>query len=136
MIDRTEVKETIQRHLVDNWAGDPVSFAFVNDDEIPARPYIALQIITLSDTDPTLDGEGRTLVQRLQATVVTERGTYETDGDRIGQQIEPLFPHGTRFAITGAEITIRTHVRVGDGFGDGFDFRTPATFDYEVSNVG
>jgi len=132
MIKQNDISEAIQRRLVDSVL--PYKIVFEAEDELPERPYIALQVVRLKPVAVMLEEHDGIYPQYMQATVVTETGKFTTEGQKIGDEIAALFPFGTRIEVDaeGHEITINDIPFVESGFRDGFDWRTPVRIDYEV----
>lgn len=105
---------------------------FENRDGLPARPYIAFEIVRVSTTDDTLRGGHKISRGFIQATVVTEAGSFANEGLHIADHIAEGFPYGDRLDIPGGTILIRKTPEVGQGFRDGPDWRTPVRVDYEA----
>lgn len=132
MISTNDISEAIQRRLTDSALPYPVIFE--SSDNIPERPYIALQVVRLKPVAVMLEEHDGVYPQFMQATVVTETGKFATEGQTIGDEIAALFPFGTRITVDtdGHEITVNDIPFVESGFRDGFDWRTPVRIDYEV----
>lgn len=132
MIDKKEIKDALETRIENEWTGPAVSFAYPGFENIPDRPYIALDITHVSQNDATLDGTAPIVVQFLTATVVCERGRGQRLAPDYINEVKRLFPYGTRLSITGAEITITKHPDDETGYPDGFDWRIPVRIDYRV----
>lgn len=103
-----------------------------NRDSLPARPYVAAEIVRISTTDDTLRGGFRRSVGFMQATVVIEAGVFANPALTIADQIAAGFPYGDRIAFPGGTILITKPPAIGQGFRDGPDWRVPVRIDYEA----
>lgn len=105
---------------------------FENRDGVPAKPYIATEVVRVSTTDDTLRGGFKISRGYLQATVVIEAGTFANPALRLAQEVSAAFPYGDRIAIPNGTILITKPPAVGQGFRDGPDWRVPVRIDYEA----
>lgn len=103
-----------------------------NRDSVPAKPYIAFEIVRVSTTDDTLRGGFKISRGFMQATVVAEAGEFANPSLRIADLIAAGFPYGTRLTIPDGTVLITKPPAVGQGFRDGPDWRTPVRVDYEA----
>lgn len=103
-----------------------------NRDSLPARPYVAAEIVRVSTTDDTLRGGSKISRGYMQATVVTEAGIFANPALQIAEEIVVAFPYGDRIAIPSGVILITKPPAIGQGFRDGPDWRVPVRIDYEA----
>lgn len=103
-----------------------------NRDSLPAKPYIAAEVVRVSTTDDTLRGGFKISRGFLQATVVTEAGEFANPALHLADHIAEGFPYGERIAIPDGVILINKPPAIGQGFRDGPDWRLPVRIDYEA----
>lgn len=108
---------------------------FENRDTIPAKPYVAAEIVRVSTTDDTLGGGFKISRGFLQATAVIEAGGFDREALHIADHIAEGLPYGTRIAIPDGTITIKQPPAIGQGFRDGPDWRVPVRIDYEAEET-
>ena len=108
---------------------------FENRDTIPAKPYVAAEIVRVSTTDDTLRGGFKISRGFLQATVVIEAGGFDREALHIADHIAAGMPYGTRITIPDGTILITKPPAIGQGFRDGPDWRVPVRIDYEAEET-
>lgn len=108
---------------------------FENRDTIPAKPYVAAEIVRVTTTDDTLRGGFKISRGFLQATVVTEAGGFDREALRIADCLAARILYGTRVDIADGTILITKPPAIGQGFRDGPDWRLPVRIDYEAEET-
>ena len=106
-----------------------------NRDSVPAKPYIAAEIVRVSTTDDTLRGGFKISRGYMQATVVIEAGNLANEALHIADHIAEAFPYGTRTNIPDGTILITKPPAIAQGFRDGPDWRLPVRIDYEAEET-
>jgi hypothetical protein len=129
-VNERDISEALCRSIVD--AMPTRCFVLENRDSLPAKPYVALEVVRVSKTDDTLRGGHTRALGFVQATVVTDRGAFDSEALCLADEVERALPYGTRITITGATITILKPPFTGQGFPDGPDWRVPVRIDYEA----
>lgn len=96
------------------------------------RPWYEIFINATSRTDGTLKGGEQVLreVGVMTVVVVAEKDIGEFSANTLAQAVSDLFLVGTKFSITGGEITIQNPALIGGGFADGSEWRIPVTVGY------
>lgn len=103
-----------------------------NRDGVPAKPWIAAEVVRVSRLDDTLVGSFPRARGFLQATVVTEAGLGTSDALTLATTIATAFPMGKRMTITGGVVIIWKPPFIDQGFRDGPTWRLPVRIDYEA----
>jgi len=125
-----DIQNALGQRLVD--AMPLYEVVFENRDSVPARPYIAAEVVRVRTFDDTLAGGFKHSVGFFQATVVIEAGLFASPALHIADHIAEAFPYGTRITIPGGVITVMQPPAIQQGIRDGMDYRVPVRIDYEA----
>lgn len=127
-----EISNALCRRLVE--ALPLRTIVLENRDSIPARPYVAVELVRVSKTDATLNGAQAIHRGFLQATVVSKVDAFANDALGIAEEVAGVFPYTQRITAGTGQIVIWKPPQVEQAFRDGPDWRTPVRVDYEAKN--
>lgn len=109
------------------------AYAWPNLDVPNAKPYLQVQIVRVSNSDPTIAGVHKISRGKLIVTVVTVSNTSTENANSAAQQISDMFPFPMRIPAGSGFITIMKPADIREGFPDAGDWRTPVIIDYIAS---
>lgn len=131
-ISNEEIEIELGKYL-DGMTGKPAGgIAWQNKDVDPERPFLAADHVPGSRTDPTLDGNGETVLGQFMVYVVVERGTFTKTANNLADLVMQRFKYMTLIPLTNGGILIVKPPEVLPGYRDGPDWRTPVRIDYEI----
>jgi hypothetical protein len=130
-MSETHISDAICGRITDQLPGYTVIWE--NRDSIPARPYIALEVVRLAPRDRTVSATKTEFAGFLQASVVAELDQFANPSLEMAEEIAGLFPTGQSIPAGDVTITIMKPPHIQQGYRDGPDWRTPVKIDYEAS---
>ena len=98
-----------------------------NCDTFPKKPYLLIDVFTVSRSNASLSGGIEKALGVCQITLVSETNEDELASIREAQKIVDLFPYGLRI---GNEVLVTNPTEIKNGYRDGPDWRTPIHVQY------
>lgn len=124
----TALGQALESALDDN------DVAWPNRSADPERPFVDFQHVPTVRRDPTLAGTAEIAEGYMVATVVTDRGSHATQGERIAALIMAAFRYTTRLSLEGGgQMVVTAPPRTLPAFDDGAAWRTPVRIDYRTT---
>lgn len=102
-----------------------------NKAAAPAKPYLVVQMVPGTATDPTLAGGGGIIESgQCVVTVVAELNTFSTGAEAVAANIRARFPKGLR---PTAGLTITDAPRILAGYTDDTSYRVAVSIPWQAS---
>lgn len=98
-----------------------------NSDTLPQKPYLLIDVTTISRSNRSLSGGIEKAEGICQVTLVSETDEDEMASNKEAQKIKDLFPYGLRI---GNEVLVTKPADIKQGYRDGPDWRTPVHIEY------
>lgn len=98
-------------------------------------PFLAVDYVPVSRTDPTVAGEQTIARGYIVVSVMAASGGLTGEADEIAQRVMALFPKGFRFAVPGGDLVVIKPAEDLPGFPDrdGAAWRLPVRIDFEAA---
>lgn len=106
--------------------------AWPNQKTTLDMPYLFVQVVRVSRTDPTVEATFPISNGQFVVTVVSELDEFSVDAEGLADDVAEMFPMGLRLPVTGGEITIMQPPEVLQGFPDAVSWRVPVRITYRA----
>lgn len=129
-MSETEIELALKERIAGNSTG--LSIAWPNQHHPGTLPFLQVDLVRVSRTDPTIAG-GQTASQgRIVATVVRDIGEASTTATGQAEVIAALFPFPMRLPLTGGHIQITKPADIREGYRQDNQWRVPVVVDYRA----
>jgi len=125
-----EIEIALGEYLVE--MDDVPPIAWQNKTADPARPFLAVDHVPGPRTDPTLNGDGETVIGQLMIYVVIKGNTFTKPANMLADKVMQHFKYTTLISLEEGGILIVKPPEVLPGYKDGPDWRVPVRIDYAI----
>ena len=132
MISEADISQALGQRLATMAGAPPIAW---ENKDLPigtAYPYLVVQVVRVSRTDPAIAGGLGRARGYMTVTVVDEVDKWATDSERLADDISDRFAYPLTLDVTGGKITIMQPPLIQQGFRDGPRWRLPVRIDYQA----
>lgn len=129
-MSETAVEAALEARVATNSTG--LSIAWPNQDHPGTKPFLAVDIVRIARTDPTIKG-GHTISQgRLVMTVVVPINTSTAVANGHADTLAALFPFASSLWTGTTRIDITKPADIREGYRTDGEWRVPVLVDYRA----
>lgn len=129
-MSETAVEKALKARVATNSTG--LSIAWPNQAHPGTKPFLAVDIVRIARTDPTIAG-GKTISQgRLVLNVVVDINTSTATANGHADTLANLFPFPLRIPFAGGHIQISKPADIREGYRTDGEWRVPVLVDYRA----
>lgn len=124
------IENALKARVLTNTTG--LIIAWPNQDHPGTKPFLAVRIVRIARTDPTIKG-GHTISQgRLVMTVVVAINTSTATADGHADTLAALFPFPSSLRTGATRIDITKPADIREGYRTDGEWRVPVLVDYRA----